>query len=104
MAYSVAQRTHEIGIRMSLGAQPQDVLRLVIRQGMALTATGLAVGLVASIAATRALASLLYGVSATDVSTFAEVLLLLAALAWLASFVPARKATRIDPMLAMRYD
>ncbi len=104
MAYSVAQRTHEIGIRMSLGAQSRDVLRLVIRQGMALTAAGLAVGLAGSIASTRALASLLYGVSATDVLTFAEVLLLLAALAWLASFVPARKATRIDPMLAMRYD
>jgi len=104
MAYSVAQRTHEIGIRMSLGALPGDVLRLVIRHGMRLTLTGLAVGLVASLAATRAIGSLLYGVSATDVLTFAEVLLLLAALAWLASFVPARKATRIDPMLAMRYE
>jgi putative ABC transport system permease protein len=104
MAYSVAQRTHEIGIRMSLGAQSRDVLRMVIRQGMALTAAGLAVGLIASIAATRAVASLLYGVSSTDVLTFAEVLLLLAALAWLASFVPARKATRIDPMMAMRYE
>ena len=71
---------------------------------MRLTLTGLAVGLVASLAATRAIGSLLYGVSATDVLTFAEVLLLLAALAWLASFVPARKATRIDPMLAMRYE
>ncbi len=104
MAYSVAQRTHEIGIRMSLGARPKDVLRLVVRQGMRLTLTGLAVGLVASLAATRAIGSLLYGVSATDALTFAEVLLLLAALAWLASFVPARKATRIDPMLAMRYE
>jgi len=103
MAYSVAQRTHEIGIRMSLGARPGDVQRLVIRQGMALTATGLAVGLVASLAATRALASLLYGVGATDLLTFVEVLLLLAALACLASFVPARRATRIDPMMAMRY-
>jgi putative ABC transport system permease protein len=104
MAYSVAQRTHEIGIRMSLGARPEDVLRLVIRQGMRLTLTGLAVGLVASLAGTRAIASLLYGVSSTDVTTWAEVLLLLAALAWLASFVPAKKATRIDPMLAMRYE
>jgi len=104
MAYSVAQRTHEIGIRMSLGARPEDVLRLVIRHGMRLTLTGLAVGLVASLAATRAIGSLLYGVSATDALTWGEVLLLLAALAWLASFVPARRATRIDPMLAMRYE
>jgi putative ABC transport system permease protein len=104
MAYSVAQRTHEIGIRMSLGARPADVLRLVIRQGMTLALAGLAVGLAASLAATRAIGSLLYGVGATDVLTFVEVLLLLAALAWLASFVPARKATRIDPMMAMRYE
>jgi putative ABC transport system permease protein len=104
MAYSVTQRTREIGIRLALGAQSTDVLKMIVKQGMFLALTGITIGLVLSLVTTRVLGSLLYGVSATDPWTFAVISILLAGVTLLACLIPARKATKVDPMIALRYE
>jgi predicted permease len=104
MAYSVSQRTRELGIRMALGASRHDVVRLVLWQGLRLTLAGVVVGLAAAFAVTRLITSLLFDVSATDVVTFAAVPIALASVALGASYLPALRATRIDPMVALRYE
>ncbi len=104
MAYSVLQRTHEIGVRRALGAQPRDIIRLLLRQGMALMLVGLAAGLAGAFVLTRFLEGMLFGVTARDPMTFGGVPLLLAAVALLACWMPARRAARVDPMVALRYE
>jgi len=104
MAYSVTQRTNEIGIRMALGAQRSRVLGLVLRHGMLLTSIGMVVGLGGAVLLTRLMSSLLFGVSTTDLATFISVPLALAAVALCACVVPARRATRVDPIIALRYE
>jgi putative ABC transport system permease protein len=104
MSYAVAQRTHEIGVRMALGAQPRDILLMVVRQGMLLAVIGIGIGLVAAYFLMQFMSKILYGVSPSDPLTFGGIALLLAAVSFAANFFPARRATRVDPMVALRYE
>ncbi len=104
IAYSVAQRTHEIGIRIALGAEQRDILKLIVGQGLVLVLIGAGIGLALALAATRVLKSLLFGVSATDPLTFTVVVVVLVAVALLACYIPARRATKVDPLVALRYE
>ncbi len=104
ISYAVSARTHEIGIRIALGAERRAVLRLIIGQGMKLAAAGLAIGLIAAVAATRLIKTLLFGVEANDSMTLCGIALLLAIVALLACWVPARRATRVDPLVTLKHE
>jgi putative ABC transport system permease protein len=104
ISYSVGQRTHEMGIRMALGARGRDVLKVIVGQGAALSMLGLLLGVVGALGLTRLLSGLLYGVRPTDPLTFAGVTVLLGLVALLASYLPARRAAKIDPVIALRHE
>jgi putative ABC transport system permease protein len=104
MSYVVGQRANEIGLRVALGASPSDVLRMVLRQSLTLTGVGIVLGLAGAAAVTQLLTSMLFNVKATDPLTYVAVVALLFAVALLASYVPARRAMRVDPMVALRYE
>jgi putative ABC transport system permease protein len=104
LSYRVAQRSHEIGVRIALGAQPGDVLKMIVGQGLKLAIAGVSIGLAAALAVTRVLESLLFSTSATDPVTFIAIPLILTGVAFLASFIPARRATKVDPIVALRYE
>lgn len=104
ISYTISRRTQEIGIRMALGAQTRDVLKMIMKQGMTRALIGVGVGLVASLVLTRLMKSLLFGVSATDPLTFAFIALLLSTVALLACYIPARRAARVDPLIALKYE
>jgi putative ABC transport system permease protein len=104
MSYSVTQRTHEIGIRMAIGAQPRDVFKLIIGQGMILTLLGIVFGLVGAFGLTRLMTAMLFGIEPTDPATFAVLALLLGAIALLACYLPSRRATKVDPVISLRYE
>jgi putative ABC transport system permease protein len=103
-SYSVTQRTSEIGIRVALGAQPADIFRILVGEGLRFAVIGVAVGLITTLVLTRLLASFLYGVSASDPLIFSSVALLMTAISAAASFFPARRATRVDPVVALRHE
>src|SRR5262249_9753589 len=103
-SYAVAARTHELGIRLALGAGTRDVLRLIFKQGLQLTALGLGLGLAGALGLTRVLKGLLFGVRTTDPATFVLIALLLLCVALVACWIPARRATKVDPMVALRCD
>jgi ABC-type antimicrobial peptide transport system permease subunit len=102
MAYSVSQRTREIGVRLALGAQPRAILGLIVRRSLVLAVSGIGIGLIGALALTRLMSSLLYGISATDLLTFAVMPLVLGGVALIAGYVPARRAAKVDPIVALR--
>jgi putative ABC transport system permease protein len=104
MAYSVQQRTQEIGIRMALGASPSNVRGMVVRQGMLLAAIGVALGVAAALGLTRLMSGMIYGVKTWDPTAFVAVAAVLSVVSWLATYVPARRASRVDPMVSLRYE
>jgi putative ABC transport system permease protein len=104
VAYSVTRRTHEIGIRLALGAKPWEVLRMVLGKGLQLTLVGVVIGILAALAATRLISTMIYGVTPADPMTFAAVAVFLVLVALLACYVPARRATRVDPLVALRHE
>jgi putative ABC transport system permease protein len=104
VSYAAAQRTQEIGIRVAMGARPSDILRMVLRQGIGVVGIGLALGLVIALAGTRLMSGLFVGIKSTDPLTFTVVILLLTAIALFACWIPAHRATRIDPLIALRHE